>query len=45
MADQVPLTTSPLPYRLTVEDFFRLDNAGTFEGYGKTELIGGRCST
>ena len=35
------MTTSPLPYRLTVEDFFRLDNAGAFEGYGKTELIRG----
>ncbi len=41
MTEQVPLTTSPLPYRLTVEDFFRLDAAGAFEGYGKTELIRG----
>ncbi len=41
MTEQVPLTTSPLAYRLTVEDFFRLDNAGAFEGYGKTELIRG----
>lgn len=41
MTEQVPLTTSPLPYRLTVEDFFRLDEAGAFEGYGKTELIRG----
>lgn len=41
MTEQVPLTTSPLAYRLTVEDFFRLDDAGAFEGYGKTELIRG----
>ncbi len=41
MTEQVPLTTSPLAYRLTVEDFFRLDEAGAFEGYGKTELIRG----
>jgi Uma2 family endonuclease len=41
MTEQVPLTTSPMPYRLTVEDFFRLDAAGAFEGYGKTELIRG----
>jgi Uma2 family endonuclease len=41
MTEQVPLTTSPLPYRLTVEDFFRLDEAGAFAGYGKTELIRG----
>ena len=41
MTEQVLLTTSPLPYRLTVEDFFRLDEAGAFEGYGKTELIRG----
>ncbi|MEQ1496792.1 MAG: Uma2 family endonuclease [Novosphingobium sp.] len=41
MTEQVPLTTSPLPYKLTVEDFFRLDDAGAFEGYGKTELIRG----
>ncbi len=41
MTEQVPLTTSPLPYRLTVDDFLRLDEAGAFEGYGKTELIRG----
>jgi Uma2 family endonuclease len=41
MTEQVPLTTSPMAYRLTVEDFFRLDDAGAFEGYGKTELIRG----
>ena len=41
MTEQVPLTTSPLPYRLTVEGFFRLDEAGAFAGYGKTELIRG----
>ena len=41
MTEQVPLTTSPLAYRLTVEDFFRLDEGGAFEGFGKTELIRG----
>lgn len=41
MTEQVPLTTSPLPYRLTVDDFFRLDEAEAFAGYGKTELIRG----
>lgn len=41
MTEQAPLTTSPLPYRLTVDDFFRLDEAGAFEGFGKTELIRG----
>lgn len=41
MTEQVTLTTSPMPYKLTVEDFFLLDDAGAFEGYGKTELIRG----
>ena len=41
MTEQLPFTTTPLPYRLTVEDFFRLDAAGAFAGHGKTELIRG----
>jgi Uma2 family endonuclease len=41
MAEELPLSTSPRPYRLTVDDFLRLDNAGAFEGLGKTELIRG----
>ena len=41
MTEQVPHSTSPVPYRLTVDDFFRLDAAGAFAGYGKTELIRG----
>lgn len=41
MTEQRPLTTSPVAYRLTVEDFFRLDAAGAFATYGKTELIRG----
>lgn len=41
MTEHIPLTTTPLPVRLRVEDFFRLDEAGAFEGYGKTELIRG----
>lgn len=35
--------TPPLPYRLTVEDSFRLADAGAFEGLGKTELIRGEA--
>src|SRR5579871_3642978 len=41
MTNSVPLTTSPLPVRLRIEDYLLLDDAGAFEGYGKTELIGG----
>lgn len=41
MTRHIPLTTTPMPVRLRVEDFFRLDEAGAFEGYGKTELIRG----
>jgi len=41
VTEHIPLTTTPLPVRLRVEDFFRLDEAGAFEGYGKTELIRG----
>jgi Uma2 family endonuclease len=41
MTEQAPLSTSPAHYRLTVDDFFRLDEAGAFKGYGKTELIRG----
>lgn len=41
MTEHIPLTTTPLPVRLRVEDFFQLDEAGAFAGYGKTELIRG----
>lgn len=41
MAEQFPLVTSPVPYRLTIDDFLRLDAGGAFEGLGKTELIRG----
>jgi Uma2 family endonuclease len=41
MTDHAPLTTSPLPLPLRIEDFFLLDEAGAFGAYGKTELIGG----
>lgn len=41
MEEQPPFSTSPQPYRLTVDDFFRLDEAGAFAGLGKTELIAG----
>lgn len=41
MTEQKPLTTTPLPVRLRVEDYLLLDRSGAFEGYGKTELIGG----
>ena len=42
MTEQASLSTSPRPYHLTVEDFFRLDEAGAFDGLGKTELIAGK---
>lgn len=41
MEEQVPFSTSPQPYRLTVNDFLGLDAAGAFDGLGKTELIRG----
>lgn len=41
MTEQVPLTTVPLPVKLRVEDYLMLDDAGAFDGYGKTELIDG----
>ncbi|WP_419828210.1 Uma2 family endonuclease [Sphingomonas sp.] len=31
----------PLPLRLRVEDYILLDNAGAFQGYARTELLGG----
>jgi Uma2 family endonuclease len=41
MTEMVPLTTVPLPVKLRVEDYLLLDDAGAFEGYGKTELLDG----
>jgi len=41
MTDHVPFTTTPLPVKLRVEDFLRLDEAGAFNDYGRTELIRG----
>lgn len=41
MTEQIPFNTSPLPFRLRVEDFLLLDDSGVFQGYGKTELIDG----
>jgi len=41
MTDHLPFTTTPLPVKLRVEDFLRLDEAGAFNDYGKTELIRG----
>jgi Uma2 family endonuclease len=41
MTEQLPLTTSPLPVKLRVEDYLLLDEAGAFTDYGKIELIEG----
>jgi len=41
MTEMVPLTNVPLPVKLRVGDYLLLDEAGAFEGYGKTELLDG----
>ena len=41
MTEHQPLTNSPLPVRLRTSDYLMLDEAGAFDGYGKTELIEG----
>ncbi len=41
MTEHRPLTTTPTPVRLRVEDYLLLDRAGAFEGYVKTELLAG----
>ena len=33
--------TAPKPVKLTIEDFIRLNDAGAFDAYAKTELIDG----
>lgn len=44
MTEQQPLTNTPMPVRLTVDDYLLLDDAGAFEGYGKTELLEGEIT-
>ncbi|MFA6115066.1 MAG: Uma2 family endonuclease [Sphingomonas sp.] len=41
MTELLPLNISPLPVKLRVEDYLLLDDAGAFDAYRKTELIGG----
>jgi Uma2 family endonuclease len=41
MTELLPLNTSHLPVRLTVDDYLLLDRAGAFADYAKTELIEG----
>ncbi|MDP5278284.1 Uma2 family endonuclease [Sphingomonas sp. DG1-23] len=41
MTELLPLNNSHLPVKLRLEDYLRLDAAGAFEEYRKTELIEG----
>lgn len=41
MTEMAPLTRVPRRVKLRVEDYLRLDDAGAFEPYGKTELLDG----
>ncbi|HEX4693525.1 Uma2 family endonuclease [Sphingomonas sp.] len=41
MTEVVPLTRTPKPVKLRVEDYLALDGLGAFDAYGKTELIEG----
>lgn len=41
MTELLPLNNSHLPVRLRLEDYLRLDEAGAFAEYRKTELIDG----
>lgn len=41
MTEMVPLTNVPRPVRLRADDYLLLDEAGAFDGYGKTELLDG----
>ncbi|MDV3456369.1 Uma2 family endonuclease [Sphingomonas sp. HF-S4] len=41
MTELLPLNNSHLPVKLRLEDYLRLDDAGAFEEYRKTELIDG----
>lgn len=41
MTELLPLNTSHLPVRLTLDDYLLLDRSGAFEEYAKTELIEG----
>jgi Uma2 family endonuclease len=41
MTEMAPLTRVPRRVKLRVEDYLRLDDAGAFTPYGKTELLDG----
>ncbi len=41
MTEQLPLNIAQLHVKLRVEDYLLLDDAGAFDSYRKTELIGG----
>ncbi|MBO9711991.1 Uma2 family endonuclease [Sphingomonas sp.] len=41
MTEMLPLNNAHLPVRLRLEDYLRLDDAGAFADYRKTELIDG----
>lgn len=41
MTELLPLNNAHLPVRLRLEDYLRLDDAGAFADYRKTELIDG----
>ncbi|USU05759.1 Uma2 family endonuclease [Sphingomonadaceae bacterium OTU29MARTA1] len=41
MTEMSPLVTAPERVKLRVEDYRRLDEAGAFKAYGKTELLDG----
>ena len=41
MTEQLPLTTTPTPAKLRVEDYLLLDGSGALDRFGKTELIEG----
>ena len=41
MTEQAPLELPPQRFKLRIEDYLLLDEAGAFEGIGRTELIDG----
>ena len=41
MTEHRPLNTAHLPVKLRIEDYLLLDRSGAFDGYAKTELLGG----
>lgn len=41
MTELGPLSTTPMPVKLRIEDYLLLDRSGAFDAYAKTELIEG----